>query len=75
MQGECVEMCLALKTFFQKIFAIFSLRLIELGKNISQNRIEGVAGGGGHCVLKWGFTWTFPRNQDATMKEISISLL
>ena len=21
-----------------------------------------------HCVLKWGFTWTFPGNQDATLK-------
>ena len=24
--------------------------------------------GGGHCVLKWGFTWTFPGNQNATLK-------
>ena len=23
---------------------------------------------GGHCVLKWGFTWTFPGDQDATLK-------
>jgi hypothetical protein len=22
----------------------------------------------GHCVLKWGFTRTFPENQDATLK-------
>ena len=26
------------------------------------------AGSGGHCVLKLGFTWTFPGNQDATLK-------
>ena len=25
-------------------------------------------GGGGHCVLKWGFMQTFPGNQDATLK-------
>ena len=25
----------------------------------------------GHCVLKWGFTWTFPGNQDARFKKIS----
>ena len=25
----------------------------------------------GHCVLKWGFTWTFPGNQDATKKKMS----
>ena len=24
--------------------------------------------GGGHCVLKWDFTQTFPGNQDATLK-------
>ena len=24
--------------------------------------------GGGHCVLKLGFTLTFPGNQDATFK-------
>ena len=24
--------------------------------------------GEGHCVLKWGFTWTFPGYQDATLK-------
>ena len=23
---------------------------------------------GGHCVLKWGFMWTFSGNQDATLK-------
>ena len=23
-----------------------------------------------HCVLKWGFTRTFPENQDATFKEM-----
>ena len=27
-------------------------------------------GGGGHYVLKWGFTQTFPGNQDATFKLI-----
>ena len=26
---------------------------------------------GGHCVLKWGFTQTFPGNQDATLKLTS----
>ena len=25
-------------------------------------------GEGGHCVLQWGFTRTFPGNQDATLK-------
>ena len=25
-------------------------------------------GAGAHCVLKWGFTRTFPGNQDATLK-------
>ena len=24
--------------------------------------------GRGHCVLKWGFTWTFLGNQDGTLK-------
>ena len=23
---------------------------------------------GGGCMFKWGFTWTFPGNQDATVK-------
>ena len=25
-------------------------------------------GGQGHCVMKWGFTRTFPGNQDVTVK-------
>ena len=29
---------------------------------------QGGWGGGGHCVLKWGFTWTFHGSQDATLK-------
>ena len=32
----------------------------------SENTKRG--GGGGHCVLKWGLTRTFPRNQDVTVK-------
>ena len=24
--------------------------------------------GGGHCVLKWGFMWKYPGNQDDTFK-------
>ena len=31
----------------------------------SENK-EG--GGGGQCVLKWGFMRTFPGNQDGTLK-------
>ena len=27
-------------------------------------------GGGGHCVLKWGFMQIFPGNQDATLKKM-----
>ena len=36
---------------------------------VTQIRAVGtVRGGGGHCVSKWGFMRTFPRNQDATLK-------
>ena len=24
--------------------------------------------GGGDCLLKWGFMWTFPGNKNATLK-------
>ena len=27
--------------------------------------------GGGHCVMKWGFTRTFSGHQDATLKYMS----
>jgi hypothetical protein len=29
---------------------------------------RGGGGRGGHCVLKYGFTRTFPRNQEVTVK-------
>ena len=37
----------------------------KVDAQVRRNR-EGL--GGGHCVLKWGFTRTFPRNQDVTVK-------
>jgi hypothetical protein len=53
----------------------------EINKYLLRNRINfhsiyhvaGMAEGldilrGGHCVLKWGFTWKFPGNRDATLK-------
>ena len=33
-----------------------------------QSGLSEPGGPGGHCVLKWGFMWTFPGNQDATLK-------
>ena len=36
---------------------------------ISENLEGGREGGGEHCVLKCSFTWTFLRNQDATLNK------
>ena len=41
------------------------LERLKIDKNMFNYQFER---GGGHCLLKWGFTRTFPGNQDATLK-------
>ena len=46
-----------------------SLKMILMDNNGTFERSGFVdLGGKGHCVLKWGFTLTFPGNQDATLQ-------
>ena len=36
--------------------------------SFQQIRAVGTGGRGAHCVLKWGFMWTLPGNQEAKLK-------
>ena len=40
------------------------LERLKIDKNMFNYQFER----GEHCLLKWGFTRTFPGNQDATLK-------
>ena len=53
-----------------KYFETFKIVIATHHENRERSKLctGAYVKGGGHCVLKWGFTRTFPRNQDTTLK-------
>ena len=50
---------------YGKMLLTFKLSISKATLHVQGRWNRGGRGGEGHCVLKWGFTWTFPGNQES----------
>ena len=59
---------LQLATFHEGIFFLTAYTNVAKGNKLHIEDLVRAVGTGGHCVLKYGFTQIFPRNQEVTVK-------